>query len=176
MIFMFILLIFVGNAHAYQLGISPVEMKFIGKVNEEICNNVYIFSKDYKGEIIVYDTSDNEDFEINYKKKFNLNLKGKVEVCVKSGKKVDSLGYLMFKAVDGGIEIGNKIFIDIGNDSEEASLLTGRAISEFDNLNDRNNFGISLSVLFLETELFLLLVFLLLIVMYKKKTQRITEK
>lgn len=175
-IVMVVFVLIIDFSSAYGLGLSPAELGFDINSKNKSCSKIVLISQDYRGDIAVSDVWDDgsgnysfnagdNGLKVSYTKEFSVVRKKTLNVCV-SGKQDGSFkGFLLFKALNGSLEVGGKLFVNVSGmnagaaDNEEnlTSLveedmgLTGAAI-----LTGEENFDFSFWGIIAVEEVFLL--------------------
>src|SRR3989344_815500 len=184
---LYLMTIFLLNSHvsAFEFGISPSELNFNGKAGEEICSKVNIFSSLDEINLVIEDkwsTKENPNKEINnyitnssdlritlnYERNFILNQEKEINICLKSKDSGNFKGILIFQALDGSLNIGIWLNVNISNPSK-INRLTGFSISDFNSSID-NSIKVFLPLTILN--LFLLLGLLLVYFNRNKKLNK----
>lgn len=127
-ILFFIVLFFLSFVQAVELGVSPSEIKFDGDAGNEICKKFIVFSKDYTGEVQVYDKWKYNNEEINstafginadYDSEFELNEYEEEEICFNYNYGGKFNGLISFRTADGSVEVNMFIGADISGKEKD---------------------------------------------------------
>ncbi|MEK6811241.1 MAG: hypothetical protein AABX96_01900, partial [Nanoarchaeota archaeon] len=144
----------VSYVSAFEFGVSPSELNFNGKIEEKICNKVYIFSSFNEINMAIEDrwsTKNNTNKDINnyltnssvlritidYERNFILNKEKEINICLKSKDSGKFKGVLFFQALDGSLNIGVWLNANISN-INKVNKLTGLSISNFNSYIDNS--------------------------------------
>jgi len=125
--FILVLLIFISNAGALRLSLSPSHVSFLGEVDEKICEEIVVASDK---EIVLYGDDkwalgrlgdglrgydlnhDSLGLEVIYPKEIYLSGERNINFCVKSKSAGKFYGAFIYKS-DSGIGIGNFVEVEI---------------------------------------------------------------
>ncbi len=176
-----IFILLIPSVLAYELGISPTQITLEGKTNEQLCTNMTVISKDYNDSITVESkwasqgindkdislhtlTPDILKIKAEYLSTFTLNQRKQIELCLTAQDAGSFHGLMLFKTEKSNIEVGNWISLTIaqGENTPQGTIaLTGSTISEIPSGG--------ILILELTFSLILIVVFIFLLTMRKKK-------
>jgi len=178
--FLIVILPFIPCASGFEYGISPSELNFNGKMGEKICKNVRVFTSIDEISISVEDkwvlesnaekninyylnNSSDLNIALDYERNFTLKKEKEIIICLESKDSGKFKGVLIFQALDGSLNLGIWLNVDI-LESKKANNL-----SDID-VNDIANYGkINLVKIFLPMTLFNISLLLALLFVYSKK-------
>lgn len=172
---------FIDFVSAYQLGVSPSEIN----IASGSCGEIYIFSNDYIGEILVRDRwsmereenfrdyllkSDELGIRVDYEDDFYLNGIVRKKFCFSGSGKYG--GILVFEAVEGNVAVG--VRINFNGKPNLRSFISGMSIGS-EQSGNVSGFGVREMVLVSSLGVSLALVFLLFAVLRAKRSEKIEE-
>ena len=120
------------SVSALELGISPPEVKFEGKVNQEICEKIKLFSsksvsligeikmtEENSRDLTKYTLNEKEfDIEFEYPKKIENFTETEVEVCVNGGKEGEYYGVILFRGESSSVGVGSWVVVSLSGENE----------------------------------------------------------
>jgi len=139
-IILFVLL--VGSASAYELGMSPPRIALEGEVGMPLCTTVAVFSKDYRGLIVLSDhwsrtggnngatymlSADEVRIAPEYSSSFFLNGSQEEIVCFTALRDGTARGLLLATTSAGNVEVGAWITLTA---HAKGTALTGASVTE----------------------------------------------
>src|SRR3989338_951655 len=139
-IILFVLL--VGSASAYELGMSPPRIALEGEVGMPLCTTVAVFSKDYRGLIVLSDhwsrtggnngatymlSADEVRIAPEYSSSFFLNGSQEEIVCFTALRDGTARGLLFATTSAGNVEVGAWITLTA---HAKGTALTGASVTE----------------------------------------------
>ena len=147
-----ILIILINLSSSYELALSPSHINYSLNANEELCKNITIFSKDYRGEISSMDKwaeegvstknlneynleSSNLGINIEYQKSFILSDKKDFNVCITAAKKGSYQGALLFQADNMTLGVGSWLNLLVEDNS---SAISNLGLNIFNNISPIN--------------------------------------
>lgn len=167
-ILFFIFLLFISNASAVTLSMSPPQINFN---HNHLCQNVVISSngnynisgkilwakQDYTKRILSMHkyTSEKEGIKINFPKKINLKKTKTIQICMQSKSGIHH-GILLYRIQDKPIEVG--IWINSTFKRKDFLFLTGNTVKKE---KIKSSFAIVTTLL--------LVLFLILVIFLRKK-------
>ena len=140
-LFVFLILI-VGSASAYELGMSPPRIALEGAVGMPLCTTVAVFSKDYRGLIVLSDhwsrtggnngaayalSADEVGIASEYSSSFFLNGSQEEIVCFTALRDGAAMGLLLATTSAGNVEVGAWITVTA---HAKGTPLTGASVTE----------------------------------------------
>lgn len=166
-ILFFIFLLFISNASAITLSISPPQINFD---NYHLCQNISIYSngnynlsgkllwakEDYtKRTLLAHKyTSEEENIKINFSKKINLEKNKTIQICMRPKVGIHH-GILLYRIQNKPIQVG--IWINSNFEKKKFLILTGNSVKK----NEIKNPIVFITAI-------LLILFLILIIFLKK--------
>ncbi len=170
--YLLIFVFLVSLSSALQIGVSPAESRIKGDVNERLCIELEVYSRDYNGMIIVEDRWSNSsgrnlnlysynssffDIDVIYNNRLESLSNQEHEVCFITHNEGKYSGVIIYETEGNGAGVGSWIVLDIGNGFFDESLeriqLTGAVIG---NLAKENS-------LLAQTMLFIFLILILIL-------------
>lgn len=172
---------FISLISAVKIGISDSKIDFSGKINEEMCNKITVYS-DYDGFLIGKTKwAKSKEFEkdlryyilnysdigvkIDYPERVKVNEKKEIEICLTGEKPGDYFGALLYSTENSYAGVGVWIYANIYGEEtkqEKTSLITGKIAS--DSVYYGSN---KTQILLLESSTVLLSFFLMLLLISK---------